>query len=203
MDEQHRLKELSKELITTTQEYLDKNYTIGCDCAPIMRPTMEAHGFETYWNMYVAMLSLDKIARILAGIQYLFNGVVTQPIHKANVEKLLEYDSMVFGTPRYTFIEKWMTAPGSFGWVAMKEDDDISTIVGYSILKLDIRKGGTEIGLAMTPLFADNVPIAKLLLKTAADSCLANKALPKKTKLQLFHPVGENCGKTLHSSCKN
>lgn len=45
----------------------------------------------------------------------------------------------------------------------------------------------------MTPLFVDDVHIAKLLLKTAVDSCLANKALPK-MKLQLFHPVGENCG---------
>ena len=85
-----------------------------------------------------------------------------------------------------------MTAPGSFGWVAINEGVG-KNIIGYSILKHDIRRGGTEIGLAMTPLFADNVHIAKLLLKTAAESCLANEALPK-TKLQLLHPVGNNCG---------
>ena len=35
--EQHRLKGFSKELITTAQDYLDKNYTIGCDCVPALR----------------------------------------------------------------------------------------------------------------------------------------------------------------------
>ena len=66
--------------------------------------------------------------------------------------------------------------------------------MGYSILKLVIRGGGTEIGLSMAPLFADNVHnIAKFLLKTAAENCLANEAIPK-TRLQIFHPVGDNCG---------
>ena len=54
----------------------------------------------------------------------------------------------------------------------------------------------------MTPLFVDDVHIAKLLLKTAVDSCLANKALPK-MKLQLFHQLEKIVEKTLHSSCKN
>jgi hypothetical protein len=66
-------------------------------------------------------------------------------------------------------------------------------LVGYSILRPIIRGGGTEIGLAMAPLFADNVDIAMLLLKTAAENCLANEAIPK-TKLELFYPVGDDCG---------
>ena len=60
-------------------------------------------------------------------------------------------------------------------------------------MKQVIRGAGTEIGLAMAPLFANNAEIAKALLKTAADSCLANEAVPK-TKLELIHPVGDNCG---------
>ena len=46
----------------------------------------------------------------------------------------------------------------------------------------------------MVPLYADNAQIAKLLLKTAAENCLANEAVPK-TKLELFHSVGDNCRK--------
>ena len=70
--EQHRLKGFSKELITTTQDYLDKNYTIGCDCVPALRSRAEALGFKPHWNTYVAMLSLDKIARIARP----FDGVI-------------------------------------------------------------------------------------------------------------------------------
>ena len=102
---------------------------------------------------------------------------------------------MIFGTPRYTFINKWINAPGAFGWVAINQATD-NTIMGYCVLKLVIRGGGTEIGLAIAPLFADNIHIAKMLLtllKTTAENCLANEVLPK-TKLELFHPVRDECG---------
>ena len=82
---------------------------------------------------------------------------------------------MVFGASRKMFINRLMTAPGSFSWVAMNRATD-DTIIGYSILRKVIRGGGTEIGLSMAPLFADIVDIAKLLLKTAAENCLANEA---------------------------
>ena len=135
------------------------------------------------------MLSLDRVAKILSKIENP-SGVAIQPIHKA--VKLFEYDSMVFGASRKMFIKRLMTAPGSFGWVAINQATD-NTIVGYSILRQVIRGGGTEIGLSMAPLFADTVDIAMLLLKTAAENYLANEAIPK-TKLQIFHPVGDNCG---------
>ena len=52
--------------------------------------------------------------------------------------------------------------------------------------------------VAETLLYADNVQIAKLVLKTAAEYCLANEAIPK-TKLELFHPVGITVEKVLQS----
>ncbi len=61
------------------------------------------------------------------------------------------------------------------------------------VLKQVIRDGGTEIGLAIAPLFADNKNTAKLLIKKAGQECLSNPAIPK-TKLELFHPVGAVCG---------
>ena len=172
---------------------LDKSYTIGVDVDLRFKPRFKARGFKTLWNTYVAMLNLDKTTEILAKTKYPSDtSIITQPIYKISPTKLFEYDKEVFGTSRQTFINMWINAPGTFGWVAVNQAAD-NTIVGYSVLKLVIRGGGTEIGLAMAPLFADNVNIAKVLLKTAAENCLANEALPK-TKLELFHPVGDNCG---------
>ena len=74
---------------------------------------------------------------------------------------------------------------------AIDENSDI--IIGYAVLRQVIRNGGSEIGMAMAPLFANNVSIAKLLLRVAAQECIVNKAIPK-TKLQLSHPVGGKCG---------
>lgn len=51
-----------------------------------------------------------------------------------------------------------------------------------------------KIGLAIAPLFPEDVLIAKLLLKTAVKSCFANKDVPN-TKLELLHPAGDSCGK--------
>ena len=194
VDEQHRCKGYGQKLLTTSFESLDKNYTIGGDTLPAFKPLLQSLGFETFWNTYnIAMLSLDRVARILSNVQNP-SGIVIQPIHKVNSLKLFEYDSMVFGTSRQTLIKELMTAPGhgSIGWVAVNQATD-NIIVGYSILRPDIRRGGTEIGLSMAPLFADTVDIAILLLKTAAENCLTNE-VTSKTKLQIFHPVGDNCG---------
>ena len=189
--EQYRRKGYGQKLLTTSFKSLDKNYTIGGDAMSVLKPALQSLGFETFWNTYIAMLSLDRVARILSKIENP-SGIVIQQIHKVNSVKLFEYDSMVFGASRKIFIKTLMTAPGNFGWVAVNQATD-NTIVGYSILRPVIRGGGTEIGLSIAPLFADNVDIAMLLLKTAAENCLANEATPK-TKLQVFHPVGDNCG---------
>ena len=135
------------------------------------------------------MLDLDKTIKNLTNAIPSI-GVAVKPIHELNIEQLLEYDRFIFGTARRKFLEKWITVPGSFGWVAVNEKKDI---VGYAVLKQVIRDAGTEIGMAMAPLFANNVNIAKLLLLTAAENCCANPAVPN-TKLELFHPVGNICG---------
>ena len=138
----------------------------------------------------MAMISLGKIATNLTGSE-LPSNVTVKLIHNTILMKLLDYDSFIFGTQRRRFIERWISVPGTFGLTAIdKRNDDI---VGYAILKQMIRGTGTEIGLAMAPLYADNAQIAKILLKTAAGKCLANEAVPN-TKLELFHPVGDNCG---------
>ena len=135
------------------------------------------------------MLNLDKIITNLAKVIPSI-GVAVKPIHELNFEQLLKYDSSIFGTARRRFMEKWIAIPGSFGWAAVNGKNDI---IGYAMLKQVVRYAGTEIGLAMAPLFANNVNIAKLLLLTAANNCRANPAVPN-VPLELFHPVGDNCG---------
>ena len=171
-------------------EVCDRSYTIGTDVNLDVKLEYEKLGGEVAWNTHLAMLDLE---RILANTATLAEqpDVSIKPICSKNLDKLLKYDQSVFGTPRQTFMTRWIGVPGSLGWAAVNEKSD--KILGYAIVKQVIRDGGTEIGLAMAPLYADNAQVAKLLLKTAAEDCLANEAVPK-TKLELFHPVGDNCG---------
>ena len=172
-------------------EVCDPNYTIGTDINLDSKSKYESLGYKKYWDTYVAMLSLEKIAKRLATSSATTASVMVKPIHNVNIDKLLEYDQIVFGTSRDILLTRWVKLPGNLSWAAIDERSNM--ILGYAIIKQVIRGGGTEIGLAMTPLYADNVQIAKLLLQTAAEYCLANEAVPK-TKLELFHPVGDNCG---------
>ena len=186
--EEYRGKGYGKKLYCTSYDISDKKYTVGGEMDSKIRPWFEAKGFQVFWNTYVAMLSLEKVAKKLSRAKLPF-PVTIKPTNIASLSSLLDYDSFVFGTSRHAFIKRWITTPGSFGLVAVKDGN----IVGYSILRQVIRGGGTEIGLAMAPLFADNVDIAKALIKTAAEKCLANEAVPN-AKLELIHPVGKNCG---------
>ena len=171
-------------------EACNTNYTIGTDVSLDVKSKYEKLGSEVAWNTNLAMLDLEKIVANTAELAAQ-PDISVNPICSKNLDRLLQYDQSVFGTPRQTFMTSWISVPGSLGWTAVDEKGD--RIVGYAIVKQVIRDAGTEIGLAMAPLYADNAEIAKLLLKTAAEYCLANEAVPK-TKLELFHPVGDNCG---------
>ena len=188
--EKFRQMDYARKSVYKGMEVCDQNYTVGTDILVDSRSKFEMLGFDKLWNTNIAMLNLEKIIANVSksGIS---SGVAVKPICNINLEKLLEYDQSVFGTPRQTFMTRWINVSGSLGWAAVREKSD--TIVGYAIIKQVIRGGGTEIGLAMAPLYANDAQIAKLLLKSAAENCLATEAIPK-TKLELFHPVGDNCG---------
>lgn len=157
--------------------------------APYLDRIPEKEGFRKVWDTFAVSFSMQTIAKKLATMTFPI-GILVKSLHKVNFEKFLEYDRSVFGTDRQVFMEKWVSAPGSFGYVAVNGDDKI---VGYTILKQAVRGAGTEIGLAIAPFYSDDPHIAKCLLKTIAECCLANDAVPK-TKLELVHPVGDICG---------
>ena len=163
----------------------DEMYTIGIDVHP---HSSLRRGFDMLWDTHVAMFSLQTLTDKLA--QTSLKDLIVKPLHEVSIEELLKYDRYVFGTDRRAFMERWISVPGSFGYAAVDGNDKI---IGYAVLKPVIRGGGTEIGLAIAPLYSDDPHIAKCLLKTAAERCLANEAVPK-TKLEMFHPVGDICG---------
>jgi hypothetical protein len=185
--EKFRQKGYGVKCVLKGMEICDPNYTLGTDVNLDLKSKYEQLGFKKYWDTYIATLSLEKIAAKLAA-SATAGSVMVKPIRTVNIHKLLEYDQTIFGTSRDVLLRRWVTIPGNLAWEAVDERSD--TIHGYAIIKQVIRDGGIEIGLAMAPLYADNAQIAKLLLKTAAEYCLANEAVPK-TKLELFHPVGD------------
>ena len=76
---QHRGYRYGQNIKAIAYDSLDKNYTIGVDIDSRFKPKL-------LWNTYAAMLSLDKIARILAGIKHP-SDILIQPIHKSSLVK--------------------------------------------------------------------------------------------------------------------
>ena len=167
----------------------DKSLTVGGDGSFEAMPILESLGFRRYWDTYSVKLSFEKIVKIITLTEQ-FNSFV-MPLNEVDFNKLLQYDQCVFGTARNDLMQRWIDTPGSFGWAAI--DKRTNDITGYTVLKQVIRAGGTEIGMTMAPLYADNVDVVKLLINCAAEECLKNPAIPK-TKLEIVHPVGDNCG---------
>ena len=170
-------------------KFCNAKYTMGGDIIPQLTPIAQREGFTKVWGTYAVSFDLQNIIEKLQNLKCP-KDIHTKSLHEVESEKLLEYDRSVFGTDRRVFMKKWISAPGSFGYAAVDGSDKL---VGYIILKQAVRGGGTEIGLAIAPFYSDDPHIAKCLLKTAAERCLANEAVPK-TKLEMVHPVGDICG---------
>ena len=168
----------------------DHVQTVGMDATIPFIPFLKDVGFtEIKWTTSIASLTVGRILRNLSHLQYL-NRVQVKPFHTLDFERLNDYDASVFGASRYSFLRNWINIPGSLGWVAL---DDNKNIIGYAASRPVIVGGGTEMGLAMAPLIADDPQIAKLLLKTAADTYIDIYGSPN-TKFDLVYPDGNNCG---------
>ena len=172
--EKFRKQGVSKQCVMYVKSRCDPNYTIGVD---VMDDTWyRTVGFTTHWEHYIAMLDLDKLRARVVEVGVPTNLQAQSILSEVNFDKLLQYDQSVFGTCRETFLKRWINTPGSFGWAAT--DKSSNEISGYTILKQIIRGGGTEIGLAMAPLYADNAEIARFLI----DSRVSCEPMPFKPR---------------------
>ena len=178
-----------KKIWDTAWGTLDHSSTIGLDAAHNMVSKYESYGFRTVWRSSIAQLNFEKIVKNLAGAE-VPSGVSIKSIRTIDFDKLVEYDASVFGAPRHKLLEKWINIPGSLGWGAV---DESGNVLGYTAIKRTINDMGTEFGLSMAPLYANNDSIAKGLLKVAGETCLANEAVSE-TEFEVIHDHGDVCG---------
>ena len=194
VQKEHRGKGYGKQTWDTAWRSLDRNCTVALDGAPHMIANYKSLGFHSVWNTSAAIIDLDKIMNILSDVNTMPPGVSCKPIRTTDFEKLFKYDTSVFGAPRRTLLEKCVNIPGSLGWAAVNEKGDV---LGYNLIKQVISGAGTEIGLSMAPLYADDDRIARVLLKMAAETYLVTDAV-EKSSFELYYCDGGSYGE--HSS---
>ena len=164
-------------------------HTVGTDSSPEMADKYEKNhsGLKPAWINQHAFLSLEKVAKVFSAVT-IPSEISVKPIQEVDLERLCDYDTSVFGAPRRTFLEKWISIPGSLGWAAT---DGNGELLGYCATRQVYRNGGANMGLNVSPLFADDQQIARVLLKEAADAYLANDT-NEHAKMSIVVPKGEN-----------
>ena len=185
--EEHRGKGYGKKTWDTAWKTLDQSCNIGLESLSYMIPKYEALGLRVVWETPLAFLDFNKVLKNLADSE-IPSGISVVPIKPIDKEKVILYDTSVFGTSRRVMMERWLDIPGTLGWAALNNTGEV---VGFNAIRPTIIGKGTEFALTIAPFFADNYDIAKALLKTAAKECLANDAIPVSNFEMLFPNGGE------------
>lgn len=181
IQKEHRNKRYAEQMLKHVSKIVDSTFTISLDSLPYMISFFESFGFSTAWENAIAMLSFEKI---ISKVKLEAEGSVTMKLIKSvDIDKLVEYDTSVFGCKRHVLVENWIKIPGSMGWVAHDRD---GKIVGYTLVRPIILNYGGEIGMNMAPLYAENNKVASALLKIAAETCLANDAVAATNFLLIY-----------------
>lgn len=179
--EEYRGKGYGRQTWNTAWKSLDKDITLGLDAVTDMVPKYETLGFRSVWNTLVVLLDLEMIINKFARVSSA--AVSIKPIDTIDVTKVIKYDASIFGTSREGFTRAWVAIPGSRGWVAV---DDGDNLVGYVTVRPVI--GGTDMKvgpLSLGPLYANSDFVAKLLLKAMADDYIAGKTL-QETQVEML-----------------
>ena len=185
--EEHRGKGYGKKTWESAWNTLDQTCNIGLEALHHMITKYETFGFRVAWETPLAFLDFNKVLKNLDDSE-IPSGVSVVPIKTADKEKVILYDASVFGTSRGVMMERWLNIPGSLGWVALSNKNEV---IGFNVVRPTIIGKGTEFALTMAPFSADSYDIAKALLKTAAKECLANDAIPVNNFEMYFTSGGE------------
>ncbi|KAK3740279.1 hypothetical protein QZH41_008380 [Actinostola sp. cb2023] len=108
-----------------------------------------------------------------------------QTIDKVDPQALSDYDTVVFGYQRHTFLHKFLRTQGSHARVAINSK---GVIVGYTAARVAFNK---EEGYRLGPLYADSLEIAMMLLKALFGEML-EEGWSSSPSVWVDIPVGKN-----------
>ena len=184
-----RKKGLGRQIWNVAWRSVDHADSLTLVGASEMVPMYKSFGFQSVWSTILGMVDPQNVLKAYSRLA-VPPGVSCKPIQDVDFDKLLKYDTAVFGASRRKLLEAWISIPGSLGWVAVNGSDEV---IGYTTVKQVISGAGTEIGLAMTPLYANDDVTARLLLKVASETYVGIAALPR-SPFELFYSEGGSFG---------
>lgn len=151
---------------------IEPRFNAALDALVNMESTYNKSGFRREWINHRYDIKVANVVKVLSDAQKLLPAkAVVSPTDKVDLKKLSEYDSVIFGTCRENVLAAWITVALG-GWVVLSDDK----IVGYLILRKTVLF--SKEGYFAGPFFADDLTIAKVLLKTACEFISRQDAAP-------------------------
>lgn len=159
------------------------DWNIGADSAhQLVEYYSSMHGMQDKGINRKYIVSCTKVAEALQNTDHC-TLVQIKPIHQIDFDKLLAYDSSVFGFRRREFLQRWITIPGSIGIVAVQGDH----IMGYTVMQDSVVDNQALVG----PMYSNDNIITRLLIDTLAKTAIEQQYAES---LRLLVPVGANPG---------
>jgi len=152
------------------------------DSVTSLMPQYESMGLKIIgWDNREYTISLLAITENYKMMESIGN-ISTKLLNEVEFDKFVEYNAKVYGLSRSLFLKKWTTLPESLTWVAVNENGDF---VGC----ITIRRGVDKQDVIVSPLYSDNLEIAKKLVYTAAQKCIQTSS--KNLKMTICVPKDE------------
>ena len=134
-----------------------QEWNAGLDAEEGTTPIYEKKGFKTMWTN--TRFELDP--SVIVTKQSLSDGIIKSTA-EVNFNQLADYDAVMFGAPRDSFLKEWIAAPHARGFAAVNSSGEL---LGYTVIRKVIVDGE---GYRVGPLFANNLDTARNLLAAAA-----------------------------------
>ena len=118
------------------------------------------HGFKKVWTN--RRFELDPLVALpIMELEPSPPNVTVKSTAEIDFSQLAEYDAVMFGVSRHSFLTKWIAGSQSKGFAAVSSAGEL---LGYIVIRKTMVDGeGYKIG----PLFADTLDTARMLLMNA------------------------------------
>jgi hypothetical protein len=156
---------------------------------------IERFGFQPGWLTRQYRLSISVVKQRFSSCQSSESPAKILQASLANFEELVTYGADMIGTSPVckSMLAAMLVHAQESSWVAV---DIEGKIVGYLIMNKTVRF--PEDGYVIGPFFADNVSIARILLKTAAEFAAQDANQPRFISLDVSMP-NEECVKIMEN----
>ena len=137
-----------------------------------MKDQYQKSGFQPGWTMKRYSFTSSRALEGLANIQLQSSVVDILPASEADFEKVFAYGADMLGTSQACklLLAAWLSHFQESSWVAL--DKKTGEVVGCIIIRQTVLF--PKDGYRVAPFFADSAPIARSLLKVAAEFASAN-----------------------------